>query len=267
MYNKLFTKILDSSIWLEPDATRIVWLTLLAAMDEDGFAQFASVANLAHRAIVPLDACQKAVDTLQSDDPNSSDTDNGGKRIERVPGGWVVLNAGKYREVVTRAAQRERWRERTSRHRAKKRQSVVTDGHAMSPSVTLVTPKSRNAHSSVTESEAYAEAGSKEQIPANTARFARFWSAYPKKVGKDEALKAWNKRKPSEPQTQEILAAVERQRDYLCREGGKFIPNPSTWLNQGRWQDEPPQDPAAMMEQQALSEVQAEIGRWRKAGN
>ena len=43
MYNKLFTKILDSSIWLESDGTRIVWMTLLAAMDQDGFAQFASV--------------------------------------------------------------------------------------------------------------------------------------------------------------------------------------------------------------------------------
>ena len=34
MYNKLFTKILDSSIWLAPDPVRLVWITLLAAMDE-----------------------------------------------------------------------------------------------------------------------------------------------------------------------------------------------------------------------------------------
>jgi hypothetical protein len=50
MYNKLFTKILDSSIWLEPQATRLVWITLLAAMDEDGFCPFASGLNLARRA-------------------------------------------------------------------------------------------------------------------------------------------------------------------------------------------------------------------------
>jgi hypothetical protein len=40
MYNRLFTKILDSSIWLEADTTRIVWITMLASMDEDGFAPF-----------------------------------------------------------------------------------------------------------------------------------------------------------------------------------------------------------------------------------
>ena len=40
MYNKLFTKILDSSIWLAPDSARIVWLTFLAAMDEDGVVRF-----------------------------------------------------------------------------------------------------------------------------------------------------------------------------------------------------------------------------------
>jgi hypothetical protein len=34
MYNKLFTKILDSSIWLENHATVRVWITLLASMDE-----------------------------------------------------------------------------------------------------------------------------------------------------------------------------------------------------------------------------------------
>ena len=32
MYNKLFTKILDSTIWLEDDATRLVWITFLAVI-------------------------------------------------------------------------------------------------------------------------------------------------------------------------------------------------------------------------------------------
>jgi hypothetical protein len=119
MYNKLFTKILDSSIWLESDATRLVWLTLLAAMDEDGFAQFASVANLAHRARVTLDACTEAARCLEAPDANSGDPDHGGRRLERVDGGWVVLNAGKYRLMVTRVVAREQTRERVRKFRAK----------------------------------------------------------------------------------------------------------------------------------------------------
>lgn len=68
--------------------------------------------------------------------------------------------------------------------------------------------------------------------------FVIFWNTYPKKVGKDAAAAAWRK-KGCEPRTDEILAAVERQRSYLMREAGEFIPLPATWLNQGRWQDAP----------------------------
>ncbi len=56
LYNKLFTKILDSSLWLKDDATRIVWIRLLAVMDEDGFCPFASPANIAIRARVSFAA-------------------------------------------------------------------------------------------------------------------------------------------------------------------------------------------------------------------
>lgn len=136
VYNKLFTKILDSSIWLESDHTRIVWLTLLAAMDEEGHAQFASVANLAHRAIVPLEAAEKAVKRLEDADPNSSDPDNEGRRIERIQGGWIVLNAHKYREIVTRAIAQERNRARVAKFRAK---TNSCNGDVM-PSNGLVTP-------------------------------------------------------------------------------------------------------------------------------
>lgn len=131
MYNKLFTKILDSSIWLEPDTTRIVWLTMLAAMDEDGFVQFASVANLAHRARVPVDAAREAISRLEGPDDESSDPEHDGRRVERVPGGWMILNARKYHELVTRAEKMRLNRDRVQRHREKKRgNALVTSGNA-----------------------------------------------------------------------------------------------------------------------------------------
>jgi len=120
MYNKLFTKILDSSVWLQPDATRIVWVTLIAAMDETGFVQAAAVGNLAGRARVSIPDCRTAVDTLEGPDPESSDLEHEGRRIERVPGGWIVLNAEKYRALVTRAVNQARTRERVAKHRALK---------------------------------------------------------------------------------------------------------------------------------------------------
>jgi hypothetical protein len=71
MYNKLFSKILDSSIWLEPDPVRLVWITLLAAMDQDGYAHFSALQNLADRAKVSLQDTHLAVEKFMSPDPES----------------------------------------------------------------------------------------------------------------------------------------------------------------------------------------------------
>ena len=93
MYNKIFHKILDSSVWLETTPTRIVWITLLAAMDQDGFAHFSAVENLAARARVTLDEAKGAVECFLAPDPNSANPANEGRRIERVPGAAARLRS------------------------------------------------------------------------------------------------------------------------------------------------------------------------------
>ena len=72
------------------------------------------------------------------------------------------------------------------------------------------------------------------------AHFDDFWASYPKKVGKAEALKAWKRLKPDKDLRERIAAAVAAAKGSYqwSRENGRFIPNPATWLNQGRWDDE-----------------------------
>lgn len=74
-------------------------------------------------------------------------------------------------------------------------------------------------------------------------RFNTFWETYPKKVGKQAALKSWNRIKPNTELYDRIMAAVEvaKKSEQWQRENKRFIPNPATWLNQGRWDDEPPE--------------------------
>jgi hypothetical protein len=70
--------------------------------------------------------------------------------------------------------------------------------------------------------------------------FDRFWKAYPRKVKKTTAAKAWAKIKPDAELVNVIIAAVERQkqsRDWM-KNDGEFIPHPTTWLNGERWKDE-----------------------------
>ena len=72
-------------------------------------------------------------------------------------------------------------------------------------------------------------------------RFAEFWKEYPKKVGKAGCLKAWTRLKPTADLFDQIMNTLAKQKasDQWRREGGRYIPNPLKWLNQGRWDDEP----------------------------
>ena len=72
-------------------------------------------------------------------------------------------------------------------------------------------------------------------------RFDRFWSAYPRKAGKGAALKAFQKLNPGEELLEQMLETIRQQKSSIqwLADGGRFIPHPATWLNQGRWEDEP----------------------------
>lgn len=69
--------------------------------------------------------------------------------------------------------------------------------------------------------------------------FNEFWQAYPRKVGKGAAEKAWAKARPDLQAVLTALAWQTKQVDWT-KDGGQFIPNPGTYLNQRRWEDERP---------------------------
>lgn len=86
----------------------------------------------------------------------------------------------------------------------------------------------------------YKEIEKEKEPPISPKGFPEFWAAYPKKTGKGAAEKSWRKIRPSVELTDRImasLAAHARSRQWQ-EEGGRFIPNPATWLNQRRWEDE-----------------------------
>jgi hypothetical protein len=69
--------------------------------------------------------------------------------------------------------------------------------------------------------------------------FEDFWYKYPKKTGKLAARKAWDKMKPD---ILKVIDALNWQREtkQWQQEDGKYIPNPATYLSQGRFMDEAP---------------------------
>jgi len=82
---------------------------------------------------------------------------------------------------------------------------------------------------------------SKPKKPASDSPlFDQFWMAYPRKVAKATAQKAWVKIGPEEQLVGDILNALEQQKTSHAwqKDGGAYIPHPATWLNGRRWEDE-----------------------------
>lgn len=72
--------------------------------------------------------------------------------------------------------------------------------------------------------------------------FDLFWKEYPRKVAKEKARESFKSVFKKKPDTdfKEIMSGLEKYKkcEQWTKDGGQFIPHPTTWLNQKRWGDE-----------------------------
>lgn len=111
----------------------------------------------------------------------------------------------------------------------RKLQNVTTESDEKSQSVN--SNKHSNQHSS--------KENTKRKSDELEERFAKFWKAYPKKVGKETAKKAFIKLSPKDSDIDLWISAIERQKTTRQWRDPQYIPYPSTWLNGKRWEDLP----------------------------
>ena len=80
----------------------------------------------------------------------------------------------------------------------------------------------------------------KELKEVYTSNFLAFWKSYPRKVGKGAAYKSWKRIKKFDGFMDSLFTAlnIQKESDQWARNNGQFIPHPTTWLNQRRWEDE-----------------------------
>ncbi len=76
--------------------------------------------------------------------------------------------------------------------------------------------------------------------PEYSELFEAFWREYPNKKKKHNAYQSWKKYKCGNGLYDEIMSALKKQKnsDEWARDGGKYIPHGSTWVNGKMWQDE-----------------------------
>ena len=97
-------------------------------------------------------------------------------------------------------------------------------------------PKQNEAITEQNRTEQNRTREDKHSYPEN---FEKFWSAYPNKKGKKNALLAFAKA-TDKPDIEQLVSIIGKQKktDSWIKENGKFIPHPTTWLNAGSWDDE-----------------------------
>lgn len=69
--------------------------------------------------------------------------------------------------------------------------------------------------------------------------FERFWLAYPEKIGKGKAYDSWKKISlPIQELCIQVIQSQVSANHFRGKDGVDYIPHPTTWLNQKRWEDE-----------------------------
>jgi hypothetical protein len=126
----------------------------------------------------------------------------------------------------------ERKRE-SDRRRKNKQRGVVVDDEQVSRRDTRQESRSESRYIS---GEGEGKGEGKGSLEKKETAFEIFWKTYPRKVGKQAALKAW-RNALALAKAEIIIAGAKRLRDDPNREQ-QFTPHPATWLNQGRWDDE-----------------------------
>lgn len=217
-FTKLDERIIQSSIMVESPETFKVWITLLAMCKEDGIAECSPV-FLEAVCRIPIAKIIEAVDVLSAPDKLSRSIDNDGRRIERVDGGYKIINYEKYRTESLRSAEAERKRLYRQNHKCPDTSGRCPDSSA---SVSASVSHKGDARGKYVDAES----------------FGLFWTAYPRKVGKANAWRAWIKFSPDIKIVLDALAWQTKQEQWT-RDNGQYIPHPATYINGHRWDDRP----------------------------
>ena len=116
------------------------------------------------------------------------------------------------------------------RAEAAQRQAIYRKKKARNAkSVTKVLPEKRREEKSILKE--------KKNTTSTATRFDAWWKAYPKKIEKKKALEIWKRRKLD--RIADIIIADTEQRPTACEKWkAGYIPNPTTYLNGDRWDDE-----------------------------
>lgn len=127
-WTPLWSGIVESSVWTEPDYVRIIWITMLAMKDSDDVVRGSAFA-IARKANKSEEEVLKALKILSSPDKKRLEPQkHEGRRIKKVEDGWFILNGHEYREKVQDEMKKARWRRAQAAKRRRIREGGTVSG-------------------------------------------------------------------------------------------------------------------------------------------
>lgn len=225
------------------------WAALLECVTERHGTVTLASSHASHKKV-----CQYLQASLDLPEKDSVDVVDGliwQGLITETDGKVSVVNWEKRQTFDTTGA------ERAKRYRERKRHGTVT-------------PSSRDTD---TDTESYTDSppivppkGTKKKASNYTDDFELFWKAYPRKVGKGAAAKAWGKATQRHPGKQIIEAAKNVSRQVDEGRDKKYVKHPATWLNADGWHDEDEETPGSKWERIDASADRIDFGAGEAGG-
>lgn len=117
-----------------------------------------------------------------------------------------------------------------------------TDETSTSQTTSQRTNKQPTSNQQSTTPKELKKERSKEEY---TSAFSRFWDAYPRKVDKARAVKAWMSMVKAGSNPESIISGAERYAKQKAGTDPQYIKHPATFLNAGSWDNEEETKPDA----------------------
>lgn len=240
MYGKHFKSMYTGSMYGAGPAVFAVWGYAISNASINGEVELngkliAAVIGMSEKEV------NEALSFLQKPDEESRNSSHEGRRL--VKNGqfqYFIPTYEYYRKIIDEESRREYNKQKKREERARKKSNDVK---SVKPCQQM---SAASAHVEV-EVDVEEEVKKKENTKVFSrpngrdsfqwVLFDKFWKAYPKKIGVEASKAVWKKIKPTSPQVDQFIAAIENQKKSESWVGG-FIPAPAKWLSEGRWSDE-----------------------------
>ena len=267
---KLSCDIPDSTIWAEDDGTFRIWMYLMVRADRFGIVH-TTIPGIANACRKTIGQVEDALQKFEEPDPYSKNPEHQGRRMERIIGGWRLLNYQHYRDLPGGdpdwQAQRNKQKQKAYRDRKKANIEQNVTGSVTGSAVT----SDENPVTITTEAEAYSYSEAEHKTLTTSVdlvtpekkngayhppqnQLNEIYEVYPRHVAPriakasiEKAILRTIKGECGNPAREPIDAArfLYRQAlsyarsQYVKTAPKNFIPHPSTWFNQSRYCDDP----------------------------